>query len=82
MSRRSRSLIVLLCVGIVTAALSIPAQLGYAHKANPHYHKGWTKHTVLEQFDVTATEVYIRQRYLQTQYAVYPGVYEDRKSVV
>ena len=41
------------------------------HSASEHTHTMWTKHTILEQFNVTATEVYTQINFYQNTSAVY-----------
>lgn len=43
------------------------------HAGPAHRHTGWAKSTVLEQFGVTATEVYAEMRYWQDRTKVYNG---------
>lgn len=47
------------------------------HAAAAHRHRGWAKSTVLEQFGVTATEVYAEMRYWQDRNKVYGGFGRD-----
>jgi hypothetical protein len=64
----ANSLALTATVGIVL--LLLPAT-GDAHYANAHRHTGIVKHTVLEQFDVTATELRMQVYYSQNNSKVY-----------
>lgn len=61
-------------IWLLTSMLAAP---GSAHKAAQHQHEQWAKHTVLEQFGVTATEVYIRMQYYQNTTDVWGARYDD-----
>lgn len=71
MHRRAKVLAVMIGVVALLAGLAVPAQ-GY--KGAAHTHKSYVKHTVLEQFGITATEVRVRMRYSQDSTRVYSPV--------
>jgi hypothetical protein len=61
---------------LATAALLFPspsaAYIGYGHD-----HDGWVKWTIYEQFNVRATEVYLRIGYYQDTWSVQNPTYRD-----
>ncbi|HXF72606.1 MAG TPA: hypothetical protein VNO79_08375 [Actinomycetota bacterium] len=68
MQRSLKALTVTVTVMVSLAGL-VPIAEGY--KGPAHTHKSWVKHTVLEQFNITATEVRVRMRYSQDSTRVY-----------
>jgi hypothetical protein len=60
--RFARTVIIL----AAAAFLALPATPVPAYQSGTyHYHRGWVRHTVLEQFGITTTEVYVRGQYVQ-----------------
>lgn len=55
----------------------IPAASNPAAQGTRHLHRVWLKHTVLEQFDVTATETYLRVFYGQGRNAQLGNYVDD-----
>lgn len=59
-----RARLATLAAVVVLVSLVIPVG-AEAHVASFHTHAGWTKNTVLEQFGITASELYIAEAYDQ-----------------
>lgn len=55
----SRGTVILLAMTALIVGL-LPISAANAYTGGFHFHEGWVKHTVLEQFGVTATETYVR----------------------
>lgn len=63
--RQPRNRFSLLLATAVLLLGLLPVPSANAYTGGFHYHEGWTKYTVLEQFGVTATETYIKMSYWQ-----------------
>lgn len=63
MKFRRLALTLLLGSLLVSMVFVVPA--GAHQSTTYHYHRGWVKHTVLEQFGVTSTEIYVRGQFVQ-----------------
>lgn len=55
-------------IALVTllSTLAMPMRAEAYSSATTHYHVGYVKHTILEQFGVTATETYLKVNYGQS----------------
>lgn len=71
-SRRGLTAVLALAF-LITVATASPGQ---AYKGATHQHEQWVKYTILEQFGVTATEVYIRMQYYQNSTYTYSARYD------
>lgn len=59
-----------ICALVLTGMLVSPAD---AFTGTFHNHNGWVKYTILEQFNVTATETYVEMGYWQDVNRRFPG---------
>lgn len=67
---KDKKLATRLIFGIFAAALVMgltqTSPAGAYRSPNTHNHRGWVKHTILEQFGVTATETYLEATYSES----------------
>lgn len=69
----TRSLLAVLVGSLVLIISLFRTRDALAYTGNYHYHEGFVKHTVFEQFHVTATEVRIVMGYTQDTDTRFPG---------
>lgn len=64
--KRSIPTAIVVFVAALSIALILPERAGAYNSPTTHTHTGSVKHTILEQFNVTATETFLKTTYKQS----------------